>query len=73
VITTLDVSNSPNLAWLECSGNLLVGLDLTNNTELDDLRIMNMPSLNSVCVFKIPHLLYTEGSPNVNISTDCSN
>jgi hypothetical protein len=69
----LDVINNPKLMWLNCSRNLIVSLDLTSNTELNMLEIEDMPSLNSVCVAETPNLgINAEGSPNVVLSSDCS-
>ena len=36
-LTTLDISNSPALVWLNVNFNLISSLDLTNNTALEGL------------------------------------
>ncbi|MBA7524899.1 hypothetical protein ES705_17044 [subsurface metagenome] len=75
-LTTLDLSNT-DLRDFICSNNQLTTLDVSNNTALLSLRIGGMPSLNQVCVWTLPFPpggvdVYTDGSPNVYFTTDCS-
>jgi len=52
-------------------------LDITNNTALYWLNIMNITTLYKVCVWEMPFpptgvAILMEGSPNVYFTTDCS-
>ncbi len=66
------------LTYLSCAGNLLTSLDVSKNNALITLDISEMPSLYKVCVWSepFPHeglWLYSDGSPNVFFTIDCSN
>lgn len=87
-LTSLDLSTNSELITLDCSNNLFTSLDLSQNNALtarifgDDfgyLLLMNMPTLESVCVWTWPfppegmkNLGYS-GSPNINFNQDCLN
>jgi len=72
----LDVSNNPNLKELRCGHNYLTYLDITNNNKLEFLKVDEMPSLHTVCVWETPFppaevRVNSEGSPNVYFTTVC--
>jgi len=76
-LTSLDVSNNTALLYLWCDNNQLTTLDLSNNMQIWFLSLREMPSLQEVCVWTMPFPpesvdLNTEGSPNVNFTTECS-
>jgi len=86
-LTSLDVSDLLDLRYLVCGGNQLTSLDISNNTSLGlglgnmylycYLEIGDMPSLEEVCVWRLPFppeglLLCKDGSPNVYFTTECS-
>lgn len=76
-LASLDLSNNTALQELSCNGNQFTSLDISNNTDIVELYIERMPTLNKVCVWTMPFPpdgieIYTEGSPNVYFSTDCS-
>jgi hypothetical protein len=52
-------------------------LDVSNNTSITSLSIMEMPSLYKICVWEMPIPtgvdVFMDGSPNVYFTTDCSN
>jgi len=72
---------------LNCDGNQLTSLDVTNNSSIGQdyagysmcyLSIQDMPDLEKVCVWTMLFPpegvnVCTEGSPNVYFTTDCSN
>lgn len=75
-LTDLDVSNNPDLVELICGDNQLTSLDISKNTKLESIGIMDMPTLNEVCVWTLPFPpegveVNTEGSPNVYFTTEC--
>jgi hypothetical protein len=85
-LSSLDVSYLLDLRYLGCGSNQLTSLDLSNNTSLGlalgnyylycYLYIGNIPSLEKVCVWRLPlpptgFLLCADGSPNFYFSTDC--
>lgn len=87
-LTSLDLSSNYELVELDCSNNLLTSLDLSQNRSLmtnifgdyfGQLHLMNMPTLESVCVWTLPfppegkHTLNYSGSPNINFNQDCLN
>jgi hypothetical protein len=53
-LTSLDVSNNPNIEWLQCGGNQITTLNVSNNRALRVLEINDMPTLNKVCVWTVP-------------------
>ena len=62
-MTTLDVSNNPELYWLFCSSNQLSSLDVSNNTSLADLRCNNNQLVNLDLSYN-PELLIFNGNDN---------
>jgi Leucine-rich repeat (LRR) protein len=77
LLTNLDVSNDTALIQLMCGSNQLTNLDLSHNSELSYLDISSMPSLIGVCVWELPFppdgtYVFSNNSPNVNFTTDCS-
>jgi len=74
-LTSLDISNNTALNYLYCGNNKLTTLDVSNNISLTFLAIMDMPSLYKVCVWEMPfpvNNIYSNGSPNVYFTMDCS-
>lgn len=76
-LPNLNISENIALIDLYCGDNQLSVLDVSNNINLKRLSIDNMPSLYKVCVWEIPFptpsiAVYTDESPNVYYSTDCS-
>jgi hypothetical protein len=82
-LTTLDISNLPDLWVLSCSGNQMSSLNISNNPDLGPftgmtvLDISNMPSLHEVCVLTMPFPpegveIDPTGSPNVYFTIECS-
>ena len=82
-LTSLNVSNNILLWALYCGSNLFTTLDISNNLALGTyscwgpcIDIGDMPSLYEVCVwddFSTASIdVNTEGSPNVNFTTECS-
>jgi len=81
-ISSLNISNCKQLKWLMCSGCKLINLDISNNTELEDLALDSISSLNEVRVWEdfIQDSVFidTTQSPNVCFtyqfgSGDCIN
>lgn len=82
--TTLDLSNNTNLRTLNLKdnpflweGNGINEINLSYNNKLTNINLENMPSLTKVCVWTIPFPpaeveVQTEGSPDVEFTTDCS-
>ncbi len=76
-LTNLDVSNNTALEWLFLSHNQLTSLDVSNNTALTSIDLHDMPSINEVCVWKMPFPpdgvgVNTRNSTNVYFTTDCT-
>jgi hypothetical protein len=86
-LISLDISGNVALKYLHCGNNQLTSLDILNNTSLGlalgnmylycYLEIGNMPSLDEVCVWRLPFpsegfLLCMDGTPNVYFTTKCS-
>jgi len=76
-LTGLNVSGCTALKELHCSGNQLATLNIYYNTALEYLDLSWMPTLNDVCVWEEPFPpagveANTEGSTNVNFTTDCA-
>jgi predicted GH43/DUF377 family glycosyl hydrolase len=84
-LTVLDLSNNPALTYLACDGNPLTSLDVSgcnaltrldvsDNTDLEELYLFNDPFLYQVCVwesFPAGVTVSTEDSPNVFFTTEC--
>jgi Leucine-rich repeat (LRR) protein len=76
-IASLDVSKNIVLRLLDCHSNQLTSLDVSNNTALESICLSYLPALGKVCVWELPFPpegveLFTEYSPNVYFTTDCS-
>lgn len=77
LLTSLTVLNNPNLFTLNCNGNLLNTLDISQDSSISELYLRNMPTLNEVCVWKMPFppdpvYVDTTASPNVYFTTECT-
>lgn len=75
-LTEVDLSGCPALKILGLSANELTSLDISRNTLISTLNLSDMPTLETVCVWETPFPpvgvnLNTEGSLNVNYSTNC--
>jgi Leucine-rich repeat (LRR) protein len=75
-LTALDVSNNPALTKLDCSHNPIDSLDVSNNTALTFLAVVDIPTLNRICVWTMPFppegvTVYADNSPNAYFTTDC--
>jgi hypothetical protein len=75
-LTSLDISHNTALTNLDCSINQLTSLDISNDTNLLNLNLSSIPTLDTVCVWKMPFLpadtnVNTTESPNVYFSADC--
>jgi len=76
-LTSLDVSGYTALIRLYCDNNQLTTLDISNNTALREVSLKDMPTLEEVCVWRMPFpsprvSVDTKGSPNVSFTTDCN-
>ena len=76
-LATLDVSHNTALIELWCVGNKITNLDVSNNTALYWLNLVDMPSINKVCVWEMPFPpdvvnAFITDSPNLYFTTDCS-
>lgn len=77
-LTEIDLSGCPTLRKLGLSTNILSSLNISRNTLIATLNLSDMPTLEAVCVWETPFPpegvnVNTEGSPNVNYSTNCTN
>jgi hypothetical protein len=75
-LTSLNVAGCIALEALACSDNELTRLDISDNTALKQINLSNMPTLYKVCVWEtflpLGVYIYTDGSPNVYFTTDCT-
>lgn len=76
-LTSLDISNTTKLIRLECGWNYLTDLDLSHNNMLEIIELGLMPSLNAVCVWRMPFPpenvdVYMDNSPNVYFTMNCN-
>lgn len=76
-VSNLNVSNNTALTALCCSSNQLTDLDISKNISLERIEIEEMPSLTKVCVWQVPFPpagveIFTENSPNVYFTKECS-
>jgi hypothetical protein len=76
-LSYLDVSQNKFLGGLYCGNNNLISLNISDNIHLINLSIVDMPSLNKVCVWTMPFppsglSLNMSGSPSVVFTNDCS-
>ncbi len=72
-LTTLDVSMFPHLQHLSCNGNKLTELDVSHNTELEDLVTFDMKTLTSLDVTRLPKLSFLQCHNSGLTSLDLSN
>ncbi|MBQ5986775.1 MAG: hypothetical protein IJL59_05885, partial [Clostridia bacterium] len=72
-LTTLDVSMFPHLMHLSCNGNKLTELDVSYNTELEDLVTFDMKTLTSLDVTRLPKLSFLQCHNSGLTSLDLSN
>jgi hypothetical protein len=86
-LSNLTTSGLEDLRVLLCGGNLFTSLDLSDNYYLGMgvyvgipyfLSLDNMPGLEKVCVWSVPFpypgfRVNTDGSPNIQFSTECIN
>ena len=66
-----------NLDTLYCWENQLTSLDVSNNKDLSNLYLSDMPDLYKVCVWEMPFppsgtSVDTSNSPNLYFTTDCT-
>lgn len=59
-LKTLDVSNQPNLTYLDCSYNGISSLDLSHNTKLITLRAYGNADMESINLSKNTELEYLD-------------
>jgi Leucine-rich repeat (LRR) protein len=76
-LTSLNVNGCNALKELVCSGTPLTSLNISTNTALETVDLAWMTTLYDVCVWVLPFPpagvdVNTEGSPNVNYTTDCA-
>jgi len=76
-LISLNVSGCTALTELYCSGTQLTSLNISTNTALEIVDLAWMTTLYDVCVWEVPFPpagvnVNTEGSPNVNYTTDCA-
>jgi hypothetical protein len=76
-LTSLDVSGCIALDFLDCTGNQLTSMDVSDNTSIQLMIIEEMLTLIEVCVWTMPFppagvgvLIF--GSPNVYFTTECT-
>jgi hypothetical protein len=77
LLNSVNVSDMLALRALACGSNQLTTLDISRNYNLARLYLREMPSLTEVCVGTMPFPpsnvdVYTDGSPNVYFTTECS-
>lgn len=73
-LSSLDISNNPNLKTLRCGENNLTSLDTSNNPLLEVLSIGNNPNLTSLDLSHNPLLrMFTAGHNNAMAYIDVRN
>ena len=77
-IDNLDLTANTELTGLGLRNNPLPFLDISNNRKLEYISLEELPLLMDVCVWTVPFppegvTVWTDGSPNINFTTECSN